>query len=71
MKPIPMADTSKQSTAAAESAGGMWKHANQRMSGFNVIAPIQARKIGKITGRAKYRKAIVPSTIKTTCSGVV
>jgi hypothetical protein len=41
------------------------------MSGFRAIPPTQARKTGKITGRAKYRKAIVPSTIKTICTEVV
>ena len=38
---------------AAENAGGMWQQDNQRMSGFNVIPAIQARKTGKTTGRAK------------------
>jgi hypothetical protein len=48
-----MAATSKQSTTAAESAGGMWQPDDQRMSGFKVIAAIQARTTGKTTGRAK------------------
>ena len=40
------------------------------MRGFNVMAATQARKIGRTTGRAKYRKAIVPIAIRTNCTGV-
>src|SRR5436190_2480508 len=69
-KPIPVAAASKQSTSAADSAGGMWQQDNQRMSGFNVMAATQARQIGNITGRAKYRKGIVPSRIRTIWTGV-
>ena len=37
------------------------------MSGFRAIPATQAR----TTARAKYRKAIVPNTIKTIWTGVV
>ena len=70
-KPIPIAVARRHMTTAAESAGGIWRHDAQRMTGFNVIAAAQARKTGRITGRAKNKKATTASTARTASHGGV